>query len=384
MDTRHKILYSSFITMRKYLAAPFFSISLLVEHTRAIISNSSSVQERELFADKSCERSIPASFLPLSYAHNYPPYRQKVEQALVDALNIARHTQDTRFQTSTAYSHYFQPEEYPRVQRMYQSMINILETSTDKIIYKCGNDQLPHVYWKDSTAVTSSKAGLIIFCDIFFNTQSPVYQPYLDDRPFDMTSSGWCQSRKGLSYFLVNGAIVLHELSHLDIVGKNADMPPRKWVSFVEFMSCALCAHFVLVLALGGDCTALWMCTALALRVTNGFLSRTVLGKVLPPTLLTLVLWLTVAAARSLKQLWDNYNTDKRTYRPILTAGQNAESYSAAALEWYFMVRCGFHEIRPYRNHWLSPPLSSIQTIQCPTCRRGQTIPTPTQHNRLT
>ena len=46
-------------------------------------------------------------------------------------------------------------------------------------------------------------------------------------------------------------------------------------------------------------------------------------------------------AARQLKQLWD----DGRQPDGAITPVENAESLAAAATEWYFSDRCGFHDI---------------------------------------
>lgn len=46
-------------------------------------------------------------------------------------------------------------------------------------------------------------------------------------------------------------------------------------------------------------------------------------------------------AARQLKKLWDDGKQPAGAITPV----ENAESLAAAATEWYFSNRCGFHEI---------------------------------------
>lgn len=46
-------------------------------------------------------------------------------------------------------------------------------------------------------------------------------------------------------------------------------------------------------------------------------------------------------AARQLKQLWDDGKEPDGAITPV----ENAESLAAAATEWYFSDRCGFHDI---------------------------------------
>lgn len=46
-------------------------------------------------------------------------------------------------------------------------------------------------------------------------------------------------------------------------------------------------------------------------------------------------------AARQLKKLWDDGKQPAGAITPV----ENAENLAAAATEWYFSNRCGFHEI---------------------------------------
>lgn len=46
-------------------------------------------------------------------------------------------------------------------------------------------------------------------------------------------------------------------------------------------------------------------------------------------------------AARQLKQLWDDGKQPDGAITPV----ENAENLAAAATEWYFSDRCGFHDI---------------------------------------
>jgi hypothetical protein len=54
-------------------------------------------------------------------------------------------------------------------------------------------------------------------------------------------------------------------------------------------------------------------------------------------------------SARKLKENWDKVDSNPDKYpddkKPILKRTENAESYAASALEWYFMQRCNWDTI---------------------------------------
>ncbi|KAF7540713.1 hypothetical protein G7054_g1177 [Neopestalotiopsis clavispora] len=52
-------------------------------------------------------------------------------------------------------------------------------------------------------------------------------------------------------------------------------------------------------------------------------------------------------AARKLHQLWDTYNGENSQYKPTTRTTENAESYAATALEFYFLANCEWDVILP-------------------------------------
>ena len=45
--------------------------------------------------------------------------------------------------------------------------------------------------------------------------------------------------------------------------------------------------------------------------------------------------------------MWDMWNGGRHQYEPLLKTTQNAESYAAAALEFYFLTQCEWTEVKP-------------------------------------
>lgn len=45
-----------------------------------------------------------------------------------------------------------------------------------------------------------------------------------------------------------------------------------------------------------------------------------------------------------------NYEKDSKQYKPVMKTVENAESYAAAAVEYFFKKKCGFTEIQPVMN----------------------------------
>jgi hypothetical protein len=52
-------------------------------------------------------------------------------------------------------------------------------------------------------------------------------------------------------------------------------------------------------------------------------------------------------AARELHKLWNTYNNDNSQYKPTIPTTENAESYAAAALEFYFLANCNWDVTLP-------------------------------------
>lgn len=51
------------------------------------------------------------------------------------------------------------------------------------------------------------------------------------------------------------------------------------------------------------------------------------------------------AAARELHRLWEEHARDNGKYKPTTPTTWNAESYAAAALEFWFFGKCGWDVI---------------------------------------
>ena len=59
-----------------------------------------------------------------------------------DALELVLYTQQASFRSSTAYDHYFLPEEWQQVINMYQSVADVFTKLTSyHVAFKCGTEK---------------------------------------------------------------------------------------------------------------------------------------------------------------------------------------------------------------------------------------------------
>lgn len=193
--------------------------------------------KREINWDASCTRNIP----------NDPQgrkYKDRAGIAFSDAATMANSIynalpQDgSLYQGNAAFTHYFDQTDLTQVKNMLQTIYNNNIPSTEDggytITVKCGSDQ-------DSTCGTSSvfastnprpgDAGQIVLCDFFFidwgsnPTKSTRYD--LTSKLFTTKRGGWCQTGEDFPFFEIAGLTVLHEMTHMDIIGGLAGLSNR-------------------------------------------------------------------------------------------------------------------------------------------------------------
>lgn len=217
-------------TMRTFLGLPLL---LYFRAALTLTSNSGSLEPRYFAARPDCNNKIPDALVPGDPRRR--TYNHKIKKAFADADHLARQVSANRdaFRRSTAYSHYFTPEDYDRVIAMYNSLTWIMSTKALQIPYSCGSSQNPDCT-DDTYAITDAirNVGMIAFCDRFFRDYGPDLDPDVvfdldsapayDDRHQDLR---WCHEGEGYGYFVVAGATVLHEMTHLDVVGNRAQLP---------------------------------------------------------------------------------------------------------------------------------------------------------------
>lgn len=154
----------------------------------------------------------------------------------------------------------------------------------------------------------------MVFCDLFFNPSTKQTKQDLTTKILGPKRGQWCQTGEQLPFFEVAGLTVLHEMTHLDKVGTLAGLSIRPDPE--GFSS----AGTVDVYVQGND-------------------DDIAHYKNMQP-------W---QAARELNRLWHVFNGDKSgtEYKPTTPVLENAESYAAAALEFYFLSGCKWDLILP-------------------------------------
>ncbi|KAK8130590.1 hypothetical protein PG999_002970 [Apiospora kogelbergensis] len=268
--------------------------------------------------DPSCSRNIPGSD---------KTYETKARQAFTDASQLALTTQEGKdsngnaFTESSAFSHYFGPGDKDQVRNVMQIIYNSRLPVDDNdggagyfIEIKCGSDQGPGDCSTGVIAATSPKPGetIVILCDDFFKASTKPTKQDLSSKKLGTRRGQWCQPGEDYPFFEVAGVTMLHELTHLHTVGNRAGLSSRP--DPLGFDS----SGTVDVYVKGGE-------------------DDWAKYRGMEP-------W---QAARALHRMWDEHNGDESKYKPTTLSVHNAESYSAAALEFYFLVHCGWDVILP-------------------------------------
>ncbi|KAK7909013.1 SGNH hydrolase [Apiospora marii] len=267
--------------------------------------------------DQSCSRKIPGSD---------KTYESKVRTAFTDASQLALVTQEGQdsngnaFTESTAFSHYFGDGDKDQVKKMMQVIYNSRLPVDDNdggqgyfIDIKCGSDQDDECE-ASVLAATSAKPGetSMVLCDRFFSANTVQTKQDLDSKKIGTRRGQWCQTGEKFPFFEVAGLTLFHEMTHLHVVGQRAGLTARPDPDGYDS------SGTVDVYVKGGDDDR---------KRYDG----------LEP-------W---QAARKLRQLWADHSGDESKYEPTTPTVENAESYAAAALEFYFLKNCEWDVILP-------------------------------------
>ena len=154
----------------------------------------------------------------------------------------------------------------------------------------------------------------MILCDRFFKKDTTQTKQDLDTKKFGTRRGQWCQTGEKFPFFEVAGLTLFHELTHMHMIGQKANLVARPDPDGYDS------SGTVDVYIKGSDD------------------DRKKYEKMEP--------W---EAARKLKSFWDDYDADNSKYKPTTATIHNAESYAAAALEFYFLGKnqCNWDVILP-------------------------------------
>ncbi|KAK7755405.1 hypothetical protein SLS62_002632 [Diatrype stigma] len=267
-------------------------------------SHASPIYRRAAVYDASCSRNIPGSSAT---------FQSKAEEAYGDAIQLAITAQNGKdangnvFTESTAFSHYFGDGDKDQVKGMIQAIYDAhLPTGNDEMGRNpTHNRPVRYINTPDYQ---------MVLCDRFFNANTAQTKQNLGSKMNGTRRGQWCQPDEQFPFFEVAGLTLLHEMTHLDLVGEQAGLSDREDPYGGGFQSHGT----VDVYTVGTDADKAQY-------------------KNMDP-------W---QAGRELHQLWDAYNADNSQYKPTTPVDQNAESYAAAALEFYFLNQCYWNVIQP-------------------------------------
>ncbi|KAF3015289.1 hypothetical protein E8E14_007472 [Neopestalotiopsis sp. 37M] len=276
------------------------------------------LSRRGVSYDASCDRKISGSD---------KVYKDKVQTAFADAGQLAQWTQQGKdskgnaFTESTAFTHYFGDGDKDQVKSMMQAIYNsrIPDDSNHEgqgytITIKCGSDQDKDNCGASVLAATSPKPDdpTMVLCDRFFSANTVQTKQDLSTKKIGSRRGQWCQPGEQFPFFEVAGLTMFHEMTHLDVVGSMAGLSSRDDPDGFQ-------SHGTVDVYVQGD---------------DDDMDK---YKDMEP-------W---QAGRKLHQLWDTYNGDNSQYKPTTPTTENAESYAAAALEFYFLANCEWDVILP-------------------------------------
>ena len=205
-------------------------------------------------------------------------------------------------------------EPEPKV-TLNQFKVHVTCQDPDKLSQQKGTSSLAIT---DVSPVTDDFTPSVLFCPAFFDPKEPRTQNNLNSKTYKKNPGrrdppSWCMPNEKFKFFEVAGHTVLHELTHLNEAGARAHLAPRP-----------------------ADPDKPEGAQTEGTDDVNGMK-----GYSTDP----------MTAARQLHANWakiiDADPTPPKDTWPPFVEKLNAESYAAAALEWWFMSQCGWGSILP-------------------------------------
>lgn len=165
------------------------------------------------------------------------PVMSKAVNAINNAKTISNWAANNyTIQDSPAFKHYFFPEDVGAVRSMFQAMRDVLYQWRGPSFYvRCGTAQNRNMCIDEQMVAVAftGQTGIIALCDLFFTDLEDVRQD-LEDKRYSRGRNGWCQPNQEYDFFQVAGEVILHELTHLNVVGMMAGLPLARGVHGTE------------------------------------------------------------------------------------------------------------------------------------------------------
>jgi hypothetical protein len=168
-----------------------------------------------------------------------------LEQAHIDAVTMAKAAKDVAADNA-GFTHYFGGTAADKQLSHFKDMMKAVASDTNyySIQFECKDTPScadTSVMVTDATTGEAGDVKKIEVCPKFWTSPGTKYvlprssttEPSPPYRAIDRTSTGWCQqntgngkdvSRRAQRYFITAGATVLHELTHLDSLAKEAGL----------------------------------------------------------------------------------------------------------------------------------------------------------------
>ncbi|OJD37394.1 sgnh hydrolase [Diplodia corticola] len=219
-----------------------------------------------------------------------------LKTAFEDAAALAKIADDID-DDSTAFTHYLRTDDKKETKKLWKAIRKNQDAGAPykfnvRCAKSCTGDEKDSLAIADSTKVDDDDTRREIkICPLFFTDDRT--KNNLASKSYEVDKRGsWCQTGQKFKDFETGGHTILHEMTHLDVVGKEGDLPERTQDGFSSHGTDDVQGY-------GDDYTS---------------------------------------AARAFLTSWvnDKDSMDDNALKPY----QNAENVAAAATEWWFIKSC--------------------------------------------
>ena len=197
----------------------------LIEVSVTQSSEGNSLRPRNLWPKRSCWQKAPPDDRHPKYDPEFPflpndQYMHRMTIIVQDAYSLISGVFEEGFRDSTAYLHYFYPEEFETTNQTFENIFHVVDSGNWdpqlSVDYDCGNiySQACHRN-RRNLAIIPRRQGNIRFCDAFFDGSHEDTRYNLRDKPNTAQEGGWCEKNEGLQRLMVAAASLL-QVSHRD------------------------------------------------------------------------------------------------------------------------------------------------------------------------
>ncbi|KAJ7884433.1 hypothetical protein B0H13DRAFT_1890013 [Mycena leptocephala] len=275
---------------------------------------------------------VPPNQTPIVFLITCPPEKAEFgRRAFEDAYVLASTGRDYLQKTDNAYQHYFEDQDFGRVNDWFTTMMGHFQGQNIpngfRINVDCETKTEPLCKDGETLAYVLQEVTVnptVTLCNLFFDSEAT--RRTMGGIKWKDHKDRWCPPTRTPPYRLIDfetgGHTLLHELTHIQSIAMSAGFPST---------NDPVCPIDV-VLPPNADGTP-----------SGGYYP-----------------W----RARVLKNWWSAYHEGKTAVRPPVETWRNAESFAAAATEAFFLRECGYDNMEVAKaDHYIPGPGIKSNTI---------------------